>query len=61
MTLSDEAKAVAYRSGVRELAALAQRVIDLEALVAGLTARFDAVERTQKNTAPPHLAKVERR
>jgi len=58
---SAEASALAYQSGIRQLAPLVDRIRNLEATVAALNERLDAAERAQKKSAPPHLAGVERR
>ena len=58
---SAEAQNIAYKTGIRELAPLMDRIIELETQVAALATRLDALEQAHKNSTPIHLAKVERR
>ncbi len=55
---TDESRRIAYQCGIAGLAPFIERMLAVEAKVAALTERLDAVE---KKSAPVHLAKVERR
>jgi hypothetical protein len=59
--ISNEAAQISYRSGIRELGPLAQRVIDLEALVQKLNSTVERLAGELSKTRPAHLAKVENR
>jgi hypothetical protein len=48
--VSEEARRIAYATGIRELAPLVDRIRNLEAQVAALTDRLDAAERAQRKT-----------
>jgi hypothetical protein len=56
--ISPEAARIAYVSGISELGSLAQRVIDLEAIVKTQQKRIETLE---KSGTPVHLRDVERR
>ncbi len=60
LTLSQEAHDFAYRLGLREIAPLAQRVINLETILATLTARVERLEAEAKKQSP-HLRSIEKR
>jgi len=74
MQISDEAKSIAYESGIKVLAPVVQRIIHLERQVAALAARVEALENSsqvasltarvealEKASAPAHLRHVEQR
>lgn len=61
MSISAEAAQIGYRSGIRELGVLAQRIINLEALVQKLNSTVERLAGELSKTSPAHLAKVENR
>lgn len=74
MHISDEAKSIAYESGIKALAPVVQRIINLERQVAALNARLEELEKSsqlsalnarvealEKASAPAHLRHVEKR
>jgi len=74
MHISDEAKSIAYESGIKVLAPVVQRMINLERQVSALNVRVEALENSrqvsaltarvealEKASAPAHLRHVEKR
>ena len=59
MAISKEASVLAYQIGLANIAPLVQRVLDLEAQVAAITERLDAVESAQRKSVPLHLKNME--
>jgi hypothetical protein len=74
MQISNEAKSIAYESGIKVLAPVVQRIINLERQVASLADRVESLEKSglvaalaarvealEKASAPAHLRHVEKR
>ena len=59
--ISLEAAELAHLTGMRPLGPIFQRLMDAEAQIRELSARVAALEEAVRNTAPPHLRKVEKR
>jgi len=56
--ISDEAAAIGYKSGIRELGPVVQRLINIEQELITLFRRIEALE---KSRTAPHLSALEKR